>query len=105
MRVTIGHRRSVEEVKKIVDRSIDDAFTGLGALPIQIVDVKRTWEDNTMTFSMNAKVGFLNNPVRGTVLVTASDVTVDADLGPLGKLLPEDKAKALVESRVKGLIT
>lgn len=104
MRVTIAHNKSLEEVKSIVDRSLDDAFKGLGTLPIQIVDAKKSWEENTMTFSMIAKAGFLNNPIKGTVLVTPTDVTVDADLGLLNKLLPEEKAKALIESRVKGLI-
>ena len=32
------------------------------------------------------------------------DVTIDADLGLFGKLMTEEKAKAMIECRIKGLI-
>ena len=41
----------------------------------------------------------------GTVAVTDQDVTIDADLGFLGKLMPEEKVRTTVESRVRSLLT
>jgi len=57
-----------------------------------------------MTFSLTAKMGMLRNPIRGTVEVTDQDVTIDADLGILGRLFPEEKFRTAVESRVRGLL-
>jgi hypothetical protein len=105
MKVTIAHNRSQQEVMGVVDRSLDDTFKAMGVGLIQVTDVKKTWQDNIMNFSLMAKAGFLNAPIRGTVLVTGTDVTIDADLGLLGKFISDDKAKSLIEGRVKGLIT
>lgn len=104
MRVTIGHNRTQQDVKGIVDRSIDDAFKGVGVGPFQVVDLQKSWVDDTMTFSLTAKAAFLSTPIRGTVLCTGTDVTIDADLGLFGKLMTEEKAKAMIEGRIKGLI-
>jgi hypothetical protein len=38
------------------------------------------------------------------VVVTGTDVTIDADLGLFGKLISDDRAKALIEGQVKGLL-
>lgn len=105
MRVTISHTKKKEEVIKTVDRSFDDIFRGVENMPIQIVNEQKSWHGSTLSFSFTAKMGILSTPVRGTVEVTDKDVTVDADLGLLGKFLPAQKAQAAVESRVRGLLT
>jgi hypothetical protein len=105
MKVTIAHNRSRQEVIGIVDRSLDDAFRAMGGGLLQVTDTQKSWTGDTMNFSMTAKAGFLTAPVRGTVLVSGTDVTIDADLGILGKLITDDKAKSIIENRVKGLLT
>jgi hypothetical protein len=57
-----------------------------------------------MNFSLTAKMGFMTAPIRGTVLVTDKDVTIDADLGFLENLITP-KVKTQLESRVRGLLT
>jgi hypothetical protein len=49
-------------------------------------------------------MGLLSAPIKGTVEVTDRDVTIDADLGLLERLLGGGMRKA-VEGRVKGLLT
>ena len=104
MRITISHNKSKQEVIKVVDRSLDDVFKGVVSGPIQIVNPQKSWNADTMTFSLTAKAGFLSSPIHGTVLVTDKDLTVDADLGLLEKFIGQDQAKAALESRVKGLL-
>src|SRR6266853_6614414 len=104
MRVTIAHNKSQAEVIKTVDRSIEEVFKGLAVGPIEVVNPQKSWDGSTMTFMMTAKMGFMNAPIRGTVVVTDKDVTVDADLGFLDSLMTP-KAKAELETRVKGLLT
>jgi hypothetical protein len=59
-----------------------------------------------MDFSFTARMGVFSAPIKGTVLCTEKDVTVDVELpGMLKALIPEDKVKQQVEGRVKGLLT
>jgi hypothetical protein len=58
-----------------------------------------------MDFSFDAKVGLVSTPIKGFVDVTDKDVTVDADLGWLERLIPSRQAQAAIEGRVKGLLT
>ena len=57
-----------------------------------------------MAFSLVAKMGFISNPISGTVTVTDTDVTLDADIGMLGKLVPVEKIQTALRTRLKGLL-
>ena len=103
MRVTITHNKPQADVIKSVDRSIDEVFKGIAVGPIEVVNPQKSWDGSTMTFAMTAKMGFMNAPIRGTVVVTDKDVTIDADLGFLENLITP-KAKAELETKVKGLL-
>ncbi len=104
LRLTISHNKNPQEVIKIIDKSLDDVFKAAGQGLVQITDQNRVWNGQIMTFSLTVKAGFLSAPVKGTVEVTAKDVTIDADLGLFGKFITEDKARAAIEGRVKGLL-
>jgi len=58
-----------------------------------------------MDFSFDAKVGIVSAPIKGFVDVTDEDVTVEADLGWLERLIPAKQTHAALEGRVKGLLT
>jgi len=58
-----------------------------------------------MDFSFDAKVGIVSAPIKGFVDVTDEDVTVEADLGWLERLIPAKQTQAALEGRVKGLLT
>jgi hypothetical protein len=58
-----------------------------------------------MDFSFNAKVGIVSTPIKGFVDVTDKELTVDADLGWLEKLIPAKQTQAAFAGRVKGLLT
>ena len=104
MRITVSHNKSKEEVMRAVDRSFDDLFRGVAGLPLKIVNEQRSWQGSTLNFSFNAKMGLLSSPIKGFVEVTDKDVTVDADLGLLEKLLPAKSASSAIESKIKGLL-
>ena len=105
MRITVSHNRPKQEIMRSVDRSFDDLFKGVGAVPIQIVNETRKWTGSRMDFSFNAKMGMVSTPIKGFIDVTDREVTVDADLGWLEKLFPAQQAKAALEGRIKGLLT
>ena len=104
MRITVLHNRSKEEVKQSVDRSFNDLFEGIVVLPLRFVEEQRTWQGNTLIFSLTAKMGLVSTPIKGTIDVTDRDITIDVDLGMLERLIPTTKAREVVSSRVRGLL-
>jgi hypothetical protein len=104
MRVKIAHSRSKREAKHAVERSIEQVFAGFNLGPIEFIDQQKHWSGDTMTFSLTAKLGFLQTPIRGLAIVTDQEVALEVDLGLLGKLIPEQAARTQIEGRVKGLL-
>ncbi|HLZ90715.1 MAG TPA: hypothetical protein VKQ28_03285 [Candidatus Acidoferrum sp.] len=103
MRITVSHHRTKEEVMGSVDRSFDDLFKGTG-LPVNIVPQQKSWQGSTMTFALTAKMGFLSSPIKGTVEVTDTDLTIDADLGVFERMIPAKKAQEMLTTQVRGLL-
>ena len=103
MKITIAHNKSKQEVVDSIDRGFDDAFRMEG-LPVKLELQQKSWEGSTMTFALNAKVGFMSSPIKGTIDVTDRDVTIDADLGMFERFVSEDKVKGALATRFKGLL-
>jgi hypothetical protein len=103
MRITVSHNRSKEEVIRTIDRSFDDLFQGVG-LPVGLTQQQKSWQGSTLTFALTAKMGLLSTPVKGTVEVTDRDLTIDADLGILERMIPAKKAQEIVTSQIRGLL-
>jgi hypothetical protein len=104
MRITISHNRSKAEIMESVDRSFDEMFRGVAGLPIRLVLEQRSWQGSILSFSLTAKMGLLSTPIKGTVEVTDQDITVDADLGLLNRLVPEKTVREVIGNRIKGLL-
>jgi len=104
MRITISHDRPKAEVIESVDRSFDDLFKGVAELPVKVTVQQRTWQGSTLSFALTAKWGLLSTPIKGTVEVTDHDITVDADLGLLNRLVSEKTARTVLSDRFKGLL-
>lgn len=105
MRVSITHNKSKEEVIQTVDRSFDDLFRGTGGLPVRLVPQHRNWQGSTLHFAMNASMGFLSSPIKGTVEVTDHEIILDVDLGVLERMIPAKTAHEMISEKVKGLLS
>lgn len=104
MRVTVSHNRSKEEVMRSVDQSFDQLFTGTPGLPLRLTQEQRAWQGSTLHFSLTAKMGLLSTPIKGYVEVTDKDITIDADLGILERMIPAKRAEELLTNQVRGLL-
>jgi hypothetical protein len=104
MRLIRPHSDPKQVAKAAVDRSIAQVFTGFNLGAIQFVNQRKEWSGDTMAFSLTAKLGFLQTPIRGSALVTDSQVILDVDLGLLGKLIPEQVAKTQIADRTRRLL-
>ena len=90
---------------QIVDQAFDDAFRGLLPGPLTLTGQQKSWQGPAMKFSLIARLGFIKNPISGTVEVTERDVTLDADLGMLGNLIPAQEVRSNLETRLRKLLT
>jgi Putative polyhydroxyalkanoic acid system protein (PHA_gran_rgn) len=104
VRITVAHNRRKEEVMQSVDRSFNQLLQGPGLPQVKLADQSRSWQGNTLTFSVTAKMGLFSTPIKGTVEVTDKDITIDADLGMLERLIPAAKAREVISSRIKDLL-
>src|ERR1700751_553060 len=93
VKITVSHERSIEEVKQAINRSLDDVFTGASALPVKLAQEHRAWQGDTLDFSLVARMGFMSTPISGPVHVTDHDLTIDANLGLLERLIPASQAQ------------
>ena len=104
MRITIAHNRSKAEIIDSVDRSFNEIFQGVQGIPVKLVVEQKSWQGSVLSFSLSARLGLLSTPMKGTVEVTDHDLTVDIDLGLLNRLFPEQTAREVIGTRIKGLL-
>jgi hypothetical protein len=104
MRITIAHNRSKAEIIDSVDRSFNEIFQGAPGIPVKLVVEQKSWQGSVLSFLLSARLGLLSTPIKGTVEVTDHDLTVDIDLGLLNRLVPEQTAREVIGTRIKGLL-
>jgi hypothetical protein len=104
VRITIPHNRTKQQVMQSVDRSFDQLFQAPELHGVKLKDVTRTWQGNTLTFGLTAKMGLFSTPIKGIIEVTDADITIDADLGLLERFIPANTAREILTTRVKGLL-
>lgn len=104
MTIIVPHKTTQEKAIALVDKSAGDLFD-MGSGSIGLVDQQKNWTGARMDFSLTAKAGFISLPISGTVVVDATNVTVECELPALAKnFIGEDKIKATVEQKVRGLL-
>ncbi|MBC7925444.1 MAG: polyhydroxyalkanoic acid system family protein [Bryobacteraceae bacterium] len=105
MRVTVNHDKGLQGATQVVNESADQLLASAATGPVQITDIKREWAGSTMDFAFTGRMGFFSAPIKGKIYVTDKDVTIDVELpGMLKAFMPEEKVRAQVESRVRGLL-
>ena len=104
MRITISHKKTKTEVVESVNRSFDQLFQGVAGIPVRVVVEQKNWQGSTLSFLVTAKMGLMSTPIRGTVEVTDHDVSVEADLGLLEKLVPAETVRDVMGRQIKGLL-
>lgn len=104
VRITIQHDRPKQEMKDSVEQSVGQLFSGFNLGVIEFTDQRKEWSGDTLKFSLTANLGFLRTPLVGWALVTDTAVTLDVDLGLLGKLIPEQIAKTQIAAQAKRLL-
>jgi hypothetical protein len=106
MRVTVSHNKTQQEAMRAVDQAADDVLRGMASGPLQIVDQTKSWKGNILHFTVKGRMAVFAATAVGTIEVTDKEVIIDVDLpGILTKMIPEEKIRAGIQTKVKGLLT
>src|SRR6185437_7899794 len=101
MRIIIPNNKGVDEAKKIVERSTEELFRSAAGGIVQITNVEKSWNGDTMNFVYKAGVAFVMMPINGTVVVTEKEVTIDVAIPEAFRhFISEDKLKAGIDTRI-----
>src|SRR5437867_1986035 len=101
MRITVLHKRKIEDARRHVERAVEKLATINLAGAIEISRVEKRWSGTTLEFSLYGAVGPFRSPIRGMAIVTEKDVTLDIDLP---KLLTAVVPERAFETSVRGLL-
>jgi hypothetical protein len=104
MRVTVAHDIGQAEAIRRVDKGVDHLLKSAGSAGVEIRNLERSWDANTLTFSFTGKMGPFTAPIRGIVLVAERDLTIDVDLGIVAKFMPEDKIRRDIEAGARKML-
>jgi hypothetical protein len=106
MRVTVAHNKTRAEAVKAVNDAADRIFRESLPGPLKITNPQKSWAGDQLNFSLTASLMGMTSPIKGFILVTDRDITIEADLPALLTMLfPEKKIEAEAEKRVRGLLT
>jgi hypothetical protein len=89
---------------RIVDSAMDQVLRPMFGGVIQISDMQKEWQASRLLFSLMAGMGVVRVPIKGWILATDTDITIDCDLPNfIEKLLPHS-VRSNVQSAVRGLL-
>lgn len=104
MRVTISHDIGQAEAIRRVNEGTEKLFQSAGSSGVEIRNLERSWDANTLTFSFTGKMGPFTAPIRGTVLGAETELTIDVELGIVAKFMPEDKLRRDIEAGARKML-
>jgi hypothetical protein len=106
MRITVPHNKTKAEAIKAVEDGANRALTAALPGPLRISNVQKAWTGDQLDFSLNASLMSASAPIKGSILVTDRDITIDADIPALlSMLIPEKKIEEAAARGIKGLLT
>ena len=105
MRISVTHNKTREHVKQSIESALSQAMTAMPSTAVEVSNFERSWRGSTMTFSLDAKAGFLRKRIQGALRVTDSEVILDAELGLLEKLFPMEKFKDAIQHKVDQMLS
>src|SRR5215210_1569939 len=105
MRITVSHEKGKAEAMRAVDSATDQVLRPIFSGPLKMSEVHKEWNGSKLAFSLTAGLGAaVRVPIKGSILVTDQDVTIDVDLPTfLENLLPVS-IRTGVQSAVRGLL-
>src|SRR5438445_13372046 len=104
MRITVSHNKGKEEAIRIVDSATDQVLGPIFSGLLRMSDVQKQWQGSRLNFSLNAGTGPVRVPIKGWILATDTDITIDCDLPELIEKLLPPSVRSNVQSAIRGLL-
>ena len=88
----------------MVDTATDTVLRPIFSGPIRMTDVQKQWQGSRLLFSLMAGVGVVRVPIKGWILATDTDITIDCDLPEIIENILPQSVRSNVRSAVQGLL-
>jgi putative polyhydroxyalkanoic acid system protein len=96
----VGKKEAIHKIDAFLDDLIRRQFPG----GVTIKEPSKSWSDNTMHFSFNAKKGFFGTTISGVIRVNDDSVVIDSDLpGLVTTFVSEDKIRVVINEQLDSL--
>jgi hypothetical protein len=104
MRITVSHNKGKEEAMRVVDQATDQMLHPLFSGILHMSEFRKQWDGSRLIFSLMAGMAAVRMPIKGWILATDTDITIDVDLPTfIEKLLPQS-VRSNVQAAVRGLL-
>ena len=104
MHIERKHNLRKEEAIQEIDTFLDDLMSRQVPGGISIKEPLKSWSDNVMHFSFNAKKGFISTTISGAIRVNDDSVVMDSDLpGIVTAFVSEDKIRNVINEQLESL--
>jgi len=106
MRITVSHNKGKEEAMRLVDSATDTVLRPMFSGALQMTDVQKYWSGSRLIFSLMAGLGGVARvPIKGWILATDTDITIDCDLPAFIENLLPQSVRSNVQNAVRKLLT
>ena len=106
MHIERRHNVGKEEAIHKIDTFLDDLMRRQLPGGVTINEPSRTWSDDAMRFSFEAKKGFLGTTISGIIRVNDDSVVMDSDLpGLVTAFVSEDQIRNVIDEQLDGLFS
>jgi hypothetical protein len=104
MRIERNHNLGKEEAVHRIDSFLDDLMSRQFPGGITIEEPSKSWSDNVMRFSFEAKKGFFGTTISGMLRVNDDSVILDSDLpGLVTAFVSEEKIRNVINQQLESL--
>ncbi len=101
-RHNVGKKEAIHKIDTFLDDLMRRQFPG----DVAIKEASRSWADNVLRFSFNAKKGFFGTTISGVIQVNDDSVVMDSELpGLVTAFVSEDQIRNVINEQLDGLFS
>jgi hypothetical protein len=97
---SVGKEEAIHKIDSLAEDLMHRQFPG----GVTVKEPSKNWSDNTMSFSFEAKKGFIGTMISGVIRVNDDCVVIDSDLpGLVTTFISEDKIRRAINEQLDSL--
>jgi hypothetical protein len=104
MRITVSHNKGKAEAMRVVDQATDQMLHPLFSGILHMSDFQKQWDGSRLVFSLMAGLAAVRVPIKGWILATDTDITIDVGLPAFIENLLPQSVRSNIQTAVRGLL-